>query len=396
MSFISEELLQFVIQNQEKDSYQLALQRDRYPSSFFDRALPAIQARQKLSKKIPLWASNPEIFISDPTIVEQASSWETSEYKASLIPLGTTVLDLTGGMGSDTYAMARRAERVLYLEFDIDRVEAARHNFRVLGAHNITVHHGRAEVEGIRLAEEYRPDVLFIDPDRRPTDAHYRRFTLQDSRPDITTLLPRLRTLLPNASILLKLSPMMDLTQALHLLGADCDVHVVGMRRDAKELLLHYHPAPCYCYTAVELMPQRCLRITSSLSQDIAPLLVSEKVGAVLYDLYPSVSKLGYHNFVLPYTVWQPDKHTHLLFAGSSDAWQDFPGRAFQVLESGVWDKKVIRQITRQPLHLIAKNFPVPTDRLRTQLKVREGGELFLFAYTDYLHRSRFVVAQPL
>lgn len=394
MSFITEDLLQFVEQNQKKDSYQLALRRDRYPSSFFDRALPAIQARQKLAKKIPLWAEHPRIFISDPTIVEQASSWETSLYKSSLVPSGATVLDLTGGMGSDTYAFAQRASRVVYLEYDADRVGSARHNFSVLGSDNIEVYQGSAEIEGLDLAREYIPDFIFIDPDRRPGAEHGRVFALQDSVPDVLSLLPRLRQLLPDTSILLKLSPMMDITQAERLIGSDCDVHVVSMRREAKELLLHYHTSSSYSYTAVELMADRCMQISSPKSRDAVPVPISDRVGTVLYDLYPSVSKLGYDHFDLSYTLWQPDRHTHLFFSDEEDGHEDFPGRAFRVLQAGEWDRKVIKKIARAPLHLVAKNFPISTDRLRAQLKIKEGGEQFLFAYTDDQHRSMFVLAE--
>lgn len=394
MSFITEDLLEFIYQNQEKDSYRLALQRDRYPSSFWEHALPAIQARQKLAKKIPLWAEYPRVFISDPTIVEQASSWETSEYKASLISRDCILMDMTGGMGSDTYAFSQRASKAIYLEYDADRVEAARHNFGVLGA-DIPVYHGSAEVEGLRLAEEYHPDVIFIDPDRRPSEEHKRVFTLQDSLPDVLSLIPKLRIILPQASILLKLSPMMDLTQTESLLGSDCDVHVVSLRREAKELLLHFRPGGHYTYNAIEVMSNRCLRITAPKDM-AAPPSISNEVGSMLFDLYPSVSKLGYGRFSLPYSVWQPALHTHLFFSDTDDAWEDFPGRAFRVIEAGEWDKKTIKRLTQKPLHLVAKNFPILTDKLRTQLKVKEGGDLFLFAYMDEARASRFVLAKPL
>lgn len=398
MSFITDELLQFIIENQAKDSYRLALQRDRYPSAFLDRALPAIQARQKLARKVPSWAAHPRVFISDPTIVEQASSWETSLYKASLIPRGATVMDLTGGMGSDTYAFAERAAEVIYLEPDTARVEAARHNFAVLGADHIIVREGRAEVEGIDLIHTHRPDVIYIDPDRRPSDDRRRTFDLCDSVPDVTTLLPAIRRRYPDLSILLKLSPMMDVTRSLELLGADCDVHVVSLRREAKELLLHYHPTSLHTYVAVELTPDRwCQRLTSPATMEPHSIVIDGRVGRVVYDLYPSVAKLGIERFRLPHHLWQPARHTHLYFSDDAEGSDCFPGRAFRVLEAGAWDKKRIRRLADgEPLHLLTKNFPISTDRLRTQLRIREGGARFLIAYTDHARSSAYLIAEPL
>ena len=142
-----------------------------------------------------------------------------------------TVLDLTGGLGVDSWAFSQVAERVVYFERDAELAAAAERNFARLGADNIEV---RCETvtPDTKLPEA---DLIYADPARR--DAAGRKvFLLEDCTPDILTLLPMLLQKAP--AVLLKLSPMADLTMLTERLGpALREIHVVELDGEVKELL---------------------------------------------------------------------------------------------------------------------------------------------------------------
>lgn len=386
----SEELLTYVWAHRAEDVRVLALRSKEAPRGFtISQALSAIQARQKLAIKHPKWASVREVFVPEPVIVEQSSGSETSEYKLRFIEPHWHILDLSGGMGADSYAFAQKARGITYLDASPERASLAAHNFQALGIENITCHSGRAEERGIELANELQPQLIYLDPDRRPGTTG-RVFLIEECTPDITTLLPKLQEVAPQSHFLIKLSPMADLAYLRGRLPLDFDIHVIGLRREAKELLLHIHPDAHNRTTAVEIQAHSTL---SHTTKEIPPkpTPISPEIGTYIHDLYPAFSKVGYDTFALPFEVWQPAPHTHLYFSTTEIA--DFPGRTFTVLEHNLGEKRWLRQVTQKPLHLIAKNLPTSTDQLRRQLRITEGGTHFLIAYADSSGKRHFLLA---
>lgn len=387
---LSEELVSFVFAHRFDDVRQLAFQRDKFSGIDFFSALEAIQARQKLARKFPEWAEIPGLFVPHPVMVEQASGIETANYKQRFIRKPYwKVLDMSGGLGSDSIAFSQIAESVYYLDIDEQRAMVAEHNFRALGRSNIQTAVGAAQSIGVELASSYQPHLIYIDPDRRPTDQK-RVFLLEDSEPNILDLLPRLMEIVPNSEFLIKLSPLVDIEYLRKSLPFAFDVHVVGVRREAKELLIHIYPDARYALFAVEISPSNSLVICGGNYRD--EIMIKDEVGQFVYDLFPSVAKIGLEQFALNYPIWQPDSHTHLYF--SDELIESFPGRKFRVMEHNSGNQKWLKGITQQPLHLLTKNIPIPTDHLRKQLKIKEGGELFLIAFGTQRYKIFYVLAQ--
>lgn len=386
----SQELIDYVWAHRDEDVRTLALRSKNAPQGFaLSEALSAIQARQKLALKHPRWAEAKAVFIPQPVVVEQSSSPETSAYKLRFIEPHWQILDLSGGMGADSYALAQKAEGVTYLDASPERAELAAHNFLALGQRNITCYSGKAEERGMALAEALQPQLIYLDPDRRP-GATARVFLIEECAPDITTLIPKLQAVAPRSQYLIKLSPMADLTYLRERLPYTFDIYVVSLKREAKELLLHLHPSATGCITAVELQAHHTLSYsTRPTTQQTTP--ISPEIGAFVHDLYPAFSKVGYDTFALPFEVWQPAAHTHLYF--SRTELTDFPGRTFTILEHNLGDKRWLKKVTQKPLHLITKNLPTSTDQLRRQLRITEGGDCFLIAYADSLGKRHFLLA---
>ena len=195
----------------------------------FSLALRQIEARQLLQKKVPLWSQNDDLLFSVRLSIEQCSSEATAHYKADLLQ-GDSFADLTGGLGIDTFFIAQHFTKADYVERQSELCELARHNFEVLGA-NIEVHNATAEDY---LNHCSSVDCLYLDPARR--DAYGRKTVgIGDCTPNVAELQ---NLLLQKARrVMIKLSPMLDISKALEELHCVRDVHVVAVNNECKELI---------------------------------------------------------------------------------------------------------------------------------------------------------------
>jgi hypothetical protein len=183
---------------------------------------------QRAPKKYPTWHGTGLLYTR--TALEQSSGEAAALFKASLLG-GGLLIDLTGGLGIDTFAFSRRFKDVLHIERDAALSDIARHNHHVMGADNVRYLLGDATVllPGLPSA-----DAAFIDPSRR--DAKGRLVRLQDCEPDLTTLAPALLERIP--TVLAKLSPLFDLHEIPRQLSHVADIHVVSVAGEVKEILV--------------------------------------------------------------------------------------------------------------------------------------------------------------
>ena len=234
------EWVDFILAHEGDDLGKLALARERYVTEVedFDLALTTLEVRRKLREKVPQWYAVPSLRFPLRVSGEQCSSAETARYKATVAAAAAKgcLADLTGGLGVDSWAFAQVFDRVLYNEMRPELADAARHNFAALGLTNVTV--SCAELAAGKLPlilGSFHPDILFLDPARRASDGR-KVFRLEDCQPDVLQLLPELLSACP--LVLLKLSPMADISLVCKQLGCVKAVHVVGAEGECKELLL--------------------------------------------------------------------------------------------------------------------------------------------------------------
>ena len=196
----------FIESHLKDDVRQLALQKF---SDDVDKmlVLNQIEARQLLSKKVPYWASNPDLLFPRHLSIEQCSSELTAKYKSSIIEGGDTFVDLTGGLGVDSYFLSEKFKTSYYVENQKELCELAEHNFAVVGR-KITVVNSDAETFCRDVACRVRPDVVFIDPARR--DMYNRKMvSLHDCTPDVVDLVETHgRASLHGVTMMITLSPM--------------------------------------------------------------------------------------------------------------------------------------------------------------------------------------------
>ncbi len=379
---MTDELRAFIKEHAGDDLTRLLLAASRYPSIDVPFAADQIAARRQIRDKLPSWYACDELLFPSKLSAEQCSSEQTALYKQRLVGKDETLCDLTGGLGVDTYYFSRRARHVCYIERFPLYCEAARHNFSVLGADNISVTEGDCTelVHGLP-----RTDVFYIDPARRG-GAGQRVYALTDCEPDLPALLP---DLLRHATrVIAKLSPMADIRQTVALLPGTRVVHVLSVKNECKELLFVVGrddaPAqPTICCVNHDGSGREETFSFTQEEEHAAHVQTADHVGGFLYEPNASILKAGAFKCVAArFSVEKLHVSSHLYTSDSRI--ESFPGRCF-VTEavypfSGKMCKTLSGEIPRA--NITVRNFPLSVEELRRRTKIADGGDVYLFATT--------------
>ena len=396
---INEKTRDFIRQHENDDVRKLALQGTKDHEVDLMLALQQIAGRQTACRKLPSWAAVEEVFYPPHLNMEQCSSEQTARYKASLLKGGRRYVDLTGGFGVDFYWMSQGFRERIYVERDEALCAIAEHNFRLLGL-SCSV---RCCDTTTYLTEMEHADVVFLDPARR--DEHgARTFGIGDCTPNVLELLPLLRS--KADTIVLKLSPMLDWRKAVSDLEVISDkregrsdvheVHIVSVDNECKELLLVLKNEPrenlrLVCVnndSAFEIV--RPLRTASPNGSDYESAPYGLKTpprdadaNHYLYEPNASIMKAGcFEALEERFPVSQVSSNSHLFL--SDEEICHFPGRGFRILAVTSMNKKELRSAlsTVSQANIAVRNFPLSAQQLRQRLKIKDGGDLFIFATT--------------
>ena len=377
---LSLETLRFIEENARADVRSLALQAKKYPQVDMAMAVVQIAGRQIAEAKVPSWYRTEGLLYPKHLSMEQCSSEATAIYKAGLVE-GDTFADLTGGFGIDCSFLSRKFKQADYVERQSELCELAEHNFPLLGL-KIGVHNE----DGVEYLKQMHPvDVLFLDPARR--DGHGgKTVAISDCEPDVSAL----EDLLVEKAkkVMVKLSPMLDLSLALKALKYVREVHIVSVNNECKELLLILEKST----DSLEIVIH-CEQITSTgehqhyaFTQEqerTSDCPLAAEVGAYLYEPNASILQAGaYRSLTQAYPVKKLHASSHLYT--SPYYIEGFPGRRFQVEAVSGFGKKELKTLLQglEKANLTIRNFPSSVAELRKRLKLKEGGECYLFATT--------------
>lgn len=381
---ISKETLLFIEENARADVRSLALQAKKHPQVDMAMAVVQIAGRQIAEAKVPLWHRTEGLFYPKHLSMEQCSSEVTALYKASLVE-GETFADLTGGFGIDCSFLSRRFKKADYVERQAELCELASHNFPLLGL-QIEVHNE----DGVEYLKRMDPvDCLFLDPARR--DGHGgKTVAISDCEPDVSMLEDLLVE--KAKTVMVKLSPMLDLSLALKTLKNVREVHVVSTDNECKELLLILHKSPIssqvsiHCINALGASNGCRIYQEYTFTQEqerTSDCLLAKEVGAYLYEPNASILKAGaYRSLTQSYEVKKLHPSSHLYT--SSHFIENFPGRRFKVEGISTFGKKELKTFLQgmEKANITIRNFPSSVADLRKRLKLKEGGEDYIFATT--------------
>lgn len=377
---VSAETLQYIKEHVHDDVRLLALQAKKFPEVDMAFAVTQIAGRQIASVKLPSWAAESDLFYPRHLSMEQCSSEATALYKSGLVH-GDTFADLTGGFGVDCSFLSRRFRTSHYVERQSELCELARHNFPLLGL-DIEVHHQ----DGASFLQQMQSvDCIYLDPARR--DGHGgKTVAISDCEPDLCQLEELLVT--KARTVLVKLSPMLDLSLALKELHYVREVHIVTVQSECKELLLLLRKDSAESEVAIHCVQllaggeQRNYVFTQEQERS-ADCPLASAVGAYLYEPNASILKAGaYRSLTQAYPVKKLHASSHLYTSDSLVT--DFPGRTFKVIAVAGFGKKELKNLLGglEKANLTIRNFPSSVAELRKRLKLKEGGDDYLFATT--------------
>ena len=410
--FKMEKLTEFVSAHINDDPSKLLLARSKWPEIDMDLAVNCIESRRKLKGKVKEWYDNPALIFPAKLSAEQCSSSATGFYKASLAgKIGKRIADLTGGLGVDSWFFAKVADEVLYNEMQTRLCNAARHNFDALGVGNIrisnhAVGNGLDESSPAALLTDFAPDLVFMDPARRG-EGGKKVFLIEECTPDVLTLKDKIFGICRH--MLIKLSPMADITMVCSRLGRTCrEVHVVATGGECKELLIWMDREWNDEYTvhAVELpheYPSSCTTINSSCPTPIGHLseftfLPSEEHTAVQYASTPSTTarpefifepgkalmKAGAFNLISTrFGITKLGKSTHYYTFDSRETAESLTplGKVYRIMTWEPLDKRSIKAAGKAfpKAEVTARNIPMDTDTLRKKLGITSGDDAHIF-----------------
>ena len=468
-----ERLTAFVSEHIGDDTTRLIMNKAKWPDIDMDLAVNCIESRRKLKGKVQEWCDEPRLIFPRKLSAEQCSSSATGIYKAELAEriylteIGLTIhnggqncedqntdrkdtstenskngfrlADLTGGLGVDSWFFSKKAEQVMYCEMLPELCNAAEHNYAVLQADNIIVKNAAViseqQIEQHNYNKQYvntssdkyacaesvsvfqtpdqilsgfQPDIVYMDPARRG-EGGKKVFLIEDCTPDVLTLKDEIFQ--HSKNILLKLSPMADITMVCERLGKCCrEVHVVAAGGECKELLVWMDREwnDEYMIHAVELHKDGEAGVFSfGITEEKNATFNAYKSGSIkgqvhyLFEPGKALMKAGAFNLVAErFQIAKFGRSTHYYIFSDEGSDETEPssnesritphskvqelkqhGKVFRIIRMEPLDKRTIKAAGKEfpKAEVTARNIPMDTDTLRKKLGVTSGDDAHIF-----------------
>ena len=364
---------------------ELALQRKRYAHLSDEEwrwMLQQVEGRQRTHDKLPTFAQIEDWWYPIRLSCEQCSSEATARYKTAIIrQLGEKqdiLIDLTGGYGVDTYFLSEQTTQAHYVERNEELCRIAQHNFQIANK-PIHVHNTSAEdflaqysMAGSVSSDVKKEVVVYLDPARR--DAHGGKvFRIEDCEPNVIKLLPSLRAI--SSTILIKFSPMLDITSALQSLGNEWNVHVVALHNEVKEIIFVTGNNRIH---AVNILHEGNDQFSFTRSEEKSALCaMADCICEYIYEPNAAIIKAGAFRLVAErFQLHKLDHNTHLYTADQLT--ENFPGRVWKVIAQPIKNQRDIAALGIQRAAILTRNYPLTPEELRKKFKVQESDSHFL------------------
>lgn len=386
---ISEDFFNYVRENINRDTTRLILENSFGDQELQNFAVTQIEVRKKsLEKFSPLIEEADNFIFPDKSVAEQSTNASVALYNASLIPEGSNVADLTAGLGIDIIAFSRRASKVIGVERDKLRAEILEFNLRELSIKNVEIINEDAAVW--LQSEETTFDVIYLDPARRDAEDN-RKTGIKDYSPNLFEILPLLK--LKCKRLIVKLSPLLDITEAARMFPELSEIHVVDFKNECKELLLIFDWEKKerdnngnITLKCVEIGKEGTYSVFDcKLNQDdtssILPVIQADEInpGDMILQPSPAVIKVGKYAFMGSAFngIGRLFNNSNLYY--SKKPVEDFPGRRFNI--SSVLTGKELNKLKGENINVIARNFPLSSSEISSKYQFKEDGNRYLFAF---------------
>ena len=376
----------FINENINSDPASLLFRKNQDTSVDIKLLVEQIEARKKSEKKLPTWFNTQKIYYPNKINIEQTSSEITAQYKSELIS-GTSIIDLTGGFGVDSFYFSKRFKKVVHSEINADLSSIAKHNFEQLEANNIKC----LAVDGLDYLKtsDEQFDWIYIDPSRRH-DKKGKVFFLRDCLPNI----PEHLNLLFNHSknILIKTSPLLDISAGIQELKHVKSIQVVAVKNEVKELLWILEKD----YNGEIIVNTSNIKGDSTelfqFSPDEESLIEINYSDPLTYLYEPNAAILksgAFKSISKQLDVFKLHPNTHLY---THNELIDFPGRRFKIEKLLPYNKKLLKkELMYMKANISTRNFPESVDQIKRKLHIKDGGNDFLF-FTTSIIKNKVII----
>ncbi len=372
------DIQEYIIQNSDQpiDVNKLILAGSPFSNVTVQELAQQIIGRSKAKQKLPTWFSCPNIYYPPSLNLEQTSSEITARYKSQQIQ-GHNLIDLTGGFGIDDYFFAKVFKEVIHCEMNEELSTIASHNFGILQIDNAKSLCG----DGIQILNDYDSiDYIYIDPSRRH-ESKGKVFFLEDCLPNVPEHLDFL--LSKSTNILIKTSPLLDISSGIKSLKNIKKIHVVAVENEVKELLWFIEKGfeDELEIKTINLQKKENQEFDFIFSEENQlPLNLSEPK-KYLYEPNAAIMKSGgFTSLSNHLSIPKLHRNSHLY---TSHELITFPGRRFEIIASFPYQKKILAKANINKANITTRNFQESVSTLRKKFKIKDGGQDYLFFTTD-------------
>ena len=366
----------FINSNLKSDITKLILKGSPFKNISSQEIAEQIEAKNRCEKKLPKWFSTKNIYYPNKLNIEQTSSEITAKYKANLVS-GNSLIDITGGFGVDTYYFSQKVQNVTHCEINEELSKIVTYNLNQLNSKKIETQIG----DGLNYLENSTKifDWIYVDPSRRNNEKG-KVFLLEDCLPNI----PKNLNLLFNKTdnILIKISPILDITSAINELKFVKEIHIVAVGNEVKELLfiLEKNYNQTIHIQTVNFNKLETQSFDYNLNEEFNATYSEPK--RYLFEPNAAILKAGaFLQISEKLTVNKLHKHSHLY---TSDNLINFPGRSFEIKHLISYDKKQLKKlIPSKKANITTRNFPENVAQIRKKTGLKDGGNQYVLFTTD-------------
>lgn len=389
-SILNTDIQEFINNNFRIESSKILLKGTSFESVSTKELIEQMEAKLRCEKKLPSWFNTPNIYYPNKLNIEQTSSETTAAYKVNLIQ-GRTIIDITGGFGVDCFYFSKQFDVVTHCEIDKNLSEIVTHNYKQLQASNIKT----VNSDGLAYLETTQEtfDWIYIDPSRRH-DSKGKVFFLNDCLPNVPEHLELLFKRSKN--ILIKTSPLLDLSVGISELQNVKTIHVVAVNNEVKELLwiLEHGFNGSITIETVNLKKDTSEHFKFMLEEEKTLDSAYSKPLTYLYEPNASIMKAGaFHSVTKQLNVFKLHQHSHLY---TSECLVEFPGRYFKIENIIPYNKKELKNLAITKANITTRNFPETVEQIRKKLGIKDGGDMYLFFTTDMDNRRIVIVSSKI
>ena len=373
---LNNDIQKFIDQHLNESPTKLILKGSPFPEVTIQEIVGQIISKKNCQKKLPTWFKTDNIYYPNKINIEQTSSEITANYKSNIIE-GGSIIDLTGGFGVDCFAFAKKFNKVTHCEINTKLSEIAAHNYERLESKNIKT----IAKDGLEYLKEnnIKYDWIYADPSRR-NDTKGKVFLLEDCLPNIPLNIDLLFKYSDN--ILLKFSPVLDITSAINELKFVKEIHVIAINNDVKELLfiLQKDYQNNINIKTINYKKESLETFDSFYYQQVKSSFSIPKT--YLYEPNAAILKAGLFNEVshqLKLDKLHVNSHLY-----TSNKLIIFPGRKLKIIHNIPYNKKKIKKlIPSKRANITTRNFPETVAQIRRKTKLKDGGDQYMFFTTD-------------